>query len=102
MRITVLLSVLCVAGWLVSGCQTGEKSEMAAKTYECPDCKDSVSWVYGTGGTGLARERQAGKKVVVHSCSMCKKEWEAGITSSNTCPTCNKADDKCPACKAHG
>ena len=99
MRSVIFLSALCAMGWLAPGCKTGEKSTVEAATYECPACKDTVKWVYGTGKTKGITTRE---KVVIHTCSMCKKDWEAVLSAANTCAMCNAKEEKCPTCKAHG
>ena len=99
MRSVVFLSVLCAAGWLVTGCGSSEKSPGTAAMYQCPACKDTVTWVYGSGPT---KGIPSGKKVVTHTCPMCKADWVAGISQSNECAACNAKDGKCPTCVAHG
>jgi hypothetical protein len=98
MRSVVFVSALCALGWLGAGCESGEKSTAMA-TYECPSCKDTVTWTYGTGPTkGIS----TGKKTVAHTCSMCKQGWVAEVSSSNQCAMCNAKEEKCPTCMAHG
>jgi hypothetical protein len=32
---------------------------------------------------------------------MCKKEWVAEVSSTNTCAVCNAKAEKCPVCAGH-
>jgi hypothetical protein len=98
MRSVVFLCLLCAVGWLASGCETGEKFAAAAM-YACSSCKDTVVWEYGTGPT---KGIPTGKKIVKHTCSLCKKEWVAGVSPANACPVCNAKEKTCPECAGHG
>ena len=98
MRSVVCLAVLCAMAWLAPGCESSGKSAGGVATYQCSACKDTVTWEYGTGQKGIP----TGQKVVTHTCTMCKKEWEAGISPSNQCAVCNAKEAKCPTCVAHG
>lgn len=99
MRSVVFLSAVCTLGWLASGCESSEKSTAAAATYQCPSCKDTVTWTYGSGPT---KGIPTGKKAVTHTCTMCKAEWVAEVSTSNQCAVCNAKAEKCPTCTAHG
>ena len=99
MRSVVLLSAVCLLGWLAASCETSPKSTTEAATYQCPECRDTVTWVYGTGE---AKGIPTGKKHVTHTCTMCKKEWVSGVSTTNACAVCNAEAHNCPTCKLHG
>jgi hypothetical protein len=89
----VLLSTLTLAGWIVAGCSTTKNAEQA-KTYQCPSCKETVTWMYGHKGL------PTGKKVT-HECPACKREWGANLSMTSTCADCAAEHKQCPMCAKH-
>src|SRR5262245_10048180 len=93
----VLIAALSLTGLIVAGCSTSQKTS-AVSTYQCPQCKDTVQWTMPFGPSkGWIKQKE-----VVHTCTMCKKEWVANVSTTNTCPECNQQALVCPVCRAKG
>ena len=94
--VLVLIFALGMGGWLISGCRgNGQKTGgETAKTYDCPACKDKVSWMYNSKGL------PTGFKTVEHTCPSCKRAWWTNLSTTNTCSECARVEKLCPTCLA--
>jgi hypothetical protein len=92
-KLFALLPTLILAGWIVNGCSNSETKE-EAKTYQCPSCKQTVTWMYNTKGhpTGTVKK---------HVCPTCKREWGSNLSLGSTCADCAAEHKACPLCAKH-
>ena len=101
MRTSVWVCALVLGCWALQGCccddkKTGQTAVETPKAYNCPACKDKVTWMYNSKGL------PTGFKKVEHTCPSCKKAWGANVSSANACGECAKAEKMCPTCMAKG
>ena len=92
-KLSALLSTLILAGWIVRGCSSTETNEQA-KTYQCPSCKQTVTWMYNTKGMPTGKQ-------VKHECPVCKREWGSNLSLASTCADCAAEHKACPMCAKH-
>ena len=95
MRSLLLYSALTAAVWFVAGCQQKQTVDESVQTYQCPTCKETVTWSYSSKQFGIAG------RPVRHDCPTCKREWTGILSNTSTCATCGTEHLACPMCQSH-